>query len=75
VLITVAVKPRSRPPDRIRLRPDGVYEAAVSAVPSDGKANEAVRALLATHFQRPKTFIRLVRGARGKLKIFDIPDD
>ncbi len=45
---------------------------SVKAVPVEGKANEALRKILAKHFKTSPSCITLVRGTRSKEKVFDI---
>ncbi len=49
-----------------------VWKVRVSAVPVDGKANEAVIAMLAKEMGVAKSHVRLVRGASGRDKVFEI---
>lgn len=44
----------------------------VKASPQEGKANEAVIALLARHFKIPKSSIAIVSGLRSKNKVIEI---
>jgi len=43
----------------------------VQAPPNDGKANEAVRSLLADAFHVPKQSIRIQSGNKSRLKIIE----
>jgi uncharacterized protein (TIGR00251 family) len=50
----------------------------LKAPPVDGKANEALIAFLAGHFDVPKRAVTIVRGAKDRLKVVEIdgiPDD
>ena len=66
-----------------RDRVAGVEEAAdglrlkvtVTAVPEDGKANEAVVKLLARVWGLPKTALSIVAGATGRLKEVEVEGD
>jgi uncharacterized protein (TIGR00251 family) len=71
VRITVRVKPNSRA-EGITGNPDGSLTISVKAPPVAGAANEAVVSLLARFFQVPKSSIRLVRGGRSRLKVFEV---
>ncbi len=51
---------------------DDVYVVRVRAIREDGKANEAARELLATHFSVPKASVQLVRGHTATRKVFEI---
>lgn len=46
------------------------FQIRVTCPPEDGKANEAVRVLLAKHLRVAKTRLELVRGARSRDKTF-----
>lgn len=46
------------------------FQIRVTCPPEDGKANEAVRVLLAKHLRVGKTRLELIRGARSRDKVF-----
>ena len=50
----------------------GRFEAWVRAKPIDGRANEAVAALLARHVHVSPQRVRLVKGHSGRHKVFRI---
>lgn len=66
--ITLRVTPRAAK-NRI-VEEHGVLRVYVTAVPEGGKANEAVRKLLAKHIGVPKSSLALVRGAKSRDKAF-----
>ena len=49
------------------------YEARLTAVPIEGKANKALAKLLARHFKVAPSSIEIVGGAHAKHKIIEIP--
>lgn len=51
---------------------DGSFLVNVKEKPRDGKANYAVREILADHFNVPRSRIILIRGEKSKLKVFEI---
>ena len=51
---------------------EGEYRVWVTAVPERGKANEAVRELLALEFDVAKTLIRLTSGLTSSQKVFEV---
>lgn len=51
-----------------------VYKIWIKEPPEDGKANEAIIRLLSKHFGINRSHIRLVLGAKGKVKVFEIMD-
>ena len=71
VTIQVRVQPKAR---RTALEPtqEGALKAAVTEAPEDGKANEAVAALLAEAWRLPKSTIEVVRGAAARDKTLSI---
>ncbi|MCA0871248.1 DUF167 domain-containing protein [Seohaeicola saemankumensis] len=71
--ITVRVTPKAA---RASLtRSNGALRAAVTAVPENGKANAAVRVMLATALGVPPSRLRLLRGQTARDKVFTIHDD
>lgn len=67
----VVVKPNSRQ-ESVTLQSDGSLLVRVNAPPADGRANTRVIELLAKHFGRPKSAIRLAQGATAKRKVFEL---
>jgi uncharacterized protein len=71
VLLTIHVKPNSSK-EGIEKLPDGSLRISIKVPPVEGKANEAVVALLAKHFSVPKSEVRIVRGMKGRYKVVEI---
>ena len=71
--LRVKVKPNSRVEELAQLD-DGTYEARVKAPPVDGKANAALIALVAKHFDVRKAQVGIKSGASGRLKLIQIQD-
>ena len=71
--ISVVAHPSSRKP-RVEVDLFGSLHVYVAEPALEGKANEAVRAALAAHFDVAKSRVALVRGQRGKLKAFEVED-
>jgi uncharacterized protein len=69
--ITVQVKPNARK-EEVLIREDGVYIVKVSARPIEGRANERLIEVLASHFKKPKRAIEILVGTHGKNKIVEI---
>lgn len=63
------VTPRARRPG-LTLDEAGALRAAVTAPPEDGRANEAVRELLAKALGVAKTRLTLIRGQTARNKTF-----
>jgi hypothetical protein len=51
---------------------NGTYVAELKAPPVDGKANAELIALVARHFDVPKSAVTIKAGARGRLKLVSI---
>jgi uncharacterized protein (TIGR00251 family) len=51
---------------------DGSFKVRLTASPVDGKANEALVKLLATHFHISKSRVQIVRGFTGRKKVVEI---
>jgi len=55
------------------IKSDGArFKAYVTAPPENNKANKALVALIASHFNVKKSAIRIVRGEHSALKIVDV---
>ena len=65
------VKPGARQESVVRLG-EGEYRVSVKAPAREGKANEAVIALLAEYFDTKKSHIIIVRGVSSRKKWVDI---
>jgi len=71
--LRVRVKPGSRVDALVELE-DGSYEARVKALPVDGKANVALIALVAAHFDVRKAQVNIKSGASARIKLIQIVD-
>jgi uncharacterized protein len=69
--ITVRVQPRARR-EEIAGERDGVLVVRVTAPPVEGKANDAVRKLLAKRLGIAPGRVSVVRGAAGRDKLVEI---
>jgi uncharacterized protein len=69
--IWVTVKPHARIETVTRVA-EGEYRVSVHASPENGKANQAVIAILAGHFRVPKSSIKIVRGHSSRKKLISI---
>jgi len=70
-IIRVRVKPSARTASFVQLA-DGSYLASVRATPIEGKANRELLALIASHFECPKSAVSLKSGASGRTKLVRI---
>lgn len=71
-VIRAMVTPNSRKGPLVESLDDGTLRLYVRAPAVEGKANKAAVELLATHFDVPKSSVRLVSGATSRVKRFDI---
>jgi uncharacterized protein (TIGR00251 family) len=69
--IAVRVQPRSRR-DEIAGERDGALLVRVTAPPVEGKANDAVRKLLAKRLRLAPSRVSVVRGASARDKLVEI---
>lgn len=69
--IAVTVKPNAKKSEIVE---QGLkqYRASVRAAAQNGKANQELIDLLATHFAAPKSTIKIVHGHSARRKIIDI---
>lgn len=67
MIVDVRVIPRAKKTELAGTR-DGAILLRVAAPPVDGAANDAVIAFLASTLGIPRRNIRIVSGARGRLK-------
>lgn len=69
--IWVTVKPQAKN-EEVRKIAEGEYVALVRAPAREGKANEALIALLANHFAVAKSSVKIIRGQRSRKKLVEI---
>lgn len=67
----MTAKPKARQ-ESVEKISSGEYLVSVPAPARDGKANRAVRELLARHFSVPKTNVRIIRGQSSRKKLIEI---
>ena len=68
---SVTVKPGASQTKIIRIN-DHELTIFLRTKPHDGEANTALIKLLAQYFNVPKTSIRIIRGAKSRVKIIEI---
>jgi len=66
-VLSIKVKPGARR-SALTEQPDGQWLAEVAAQPVDGKANDALLALVAKHFGLRRSQVRLKSGAASRHK-------
>ncbi len=69
--LKVKVKPNARV-EALAALDDGTWLAQVKAAPVDGKANAALIALVARHFDVARAQVSIRSGAGGRLKLVDV---
>lgn len=69
--ISITVKPKARE-NKVELQGDGSYIIRVTALPTDGEANEAVIRELAGYFDVAKSTISIKSGHGSRRKIVEI---
>jgi len=67
----ITVKPGSSQEKIVEVSPDELV-VYLRAKPHDGEANTALIKLLSKHFGVPKTSIRVLRGAKSRIKTIEI---
>lgn len=68
--ITVKVIPQAKSNEVIER--NGQLVVRVTAAPTDGKANSAVRKLLAKHFKIPVSRLTILRGGASRQKVISV---
>lgn len=71
--LRIKVKPNART-EKLEEQPDGSWVAWVKAPPVDGKANEELTRMIASHFDLPRSKITIRSGAGGRMKLVDVED-
>lgn len=71
MIYNVRVQARSSREEMIR-NADGSLKAYLTVPPVEGKANEALRGLLAEEFCIAKSRVRIIRGESSKDKVVEI---
>ena len=69
--ISVSVIPLAHK-NSVEVCDDGTYKVRTTVAPEHGKANESVQKILATHFDVPKSSVRILYGATARIKIIEI---
>ncbi|MCI0438830.1 MAG: DUF167 domain-containing protein [Chloroflexi bacterium] len=70
-MLQVRVQPKSRR-DAVEIAEGGKLKVYVTAAPEDGRANDAVVALLAKRLGVSKSAISIVRGHRSRDKVLRV---
>lgn len=71
--LQVKVKPNARE-SSLKSQEDGSWLAQLKSPPVDGKANQELIGLIATHFSLRKSQVRIKTGTTGRFKLVEIDD-
>ena len=74
MVLQVKVIPRAKRSEVAGPMADGTLKVKVAAVPEDGKANEELCRILATHFKVPRSSVEVIAGQTNTRKIVRLPD-
>jgi len=69
--LSIKVKPNSKV-EKVEKLSDHSYSVSVRAPRKEGKANDAVIAILSDYFKIPKSHIILIKGATTQYKLIQI---
>lgn len=69
--ISVLAKANSKI-EKIEKLKEGEYKISVHEPAHDGRANLKIKKLLSDYLGIPKTSLKLVRGTKSKIKVFEI---
>lgn len=69
--ISVRVRPNSKN-DLVEKTGDAEFVVRVREKALEGRANQAAAGLLSAYFNIPKANIRIIKGLKSRIKIFDI---
>lgn len=69
--VSVTVKPNAKQAKIVKTG-DNQFSVWVTVPPKENKANEAVIEALAEYFNTAKSGVLLLRGGKGKNKVFEI---
>lgn len=72
-ILQVKVKPNARS-SLLVVQDDGTWLAQLAAPPVDGRANEALIALIAKHFGLRRVQVRIKTGSSARIKLVQIDD-
>jgi uncharacterized protein len=72
ITLRVKVTPRCSTSEIAGELADGTLKVRIAAPPEHGKANQALIALLATHFEVPRTSVTILSGHSASLKLVRI---
>ncbi len=70
--LTVRVQPGARDEGLAGMLADGTLKVKVKAPALEGRANQAVEALLAVRLRVRRSQVRVTRGATGRLKVIEV---
>lgn len=74
ITLTCRVKPNARKSEILGINKD-YLQVALQAPPVDGAANLALIKFLAKIFHLPSRDVLLLRGAKSRIKVVELPND
>ncbi|MGA2199357.1 MAG: DUF167 domain-containing protein [Nitrososphaerales archaeon] len=72
MLIRVRVTPNARVPSVTKVD-EAIFEVKVDAKAEGGRANKRLVEIMSEHLEVPKSRIVIVRGARSREKVLEVP--
>ncbi len=72
--IRVKVRPKSQKNEVGETLEDGTLKLQVKAPPEKGKANDAVVELLSSHYNVPKSAVKIISGHTSQIKLVRIDE-
>ncbi len=72
MILTIHAAPNAKKTEITGWLDDNTVKIKIAAPPREGKANEELVRFLAEYYKRPKSTIKLVRGATTRIKQVEI---
>ncbi|MFA6132125.1 MAG: DUF167 domain-containing protein [Patescibacteria group bacterium] len=72
MILTVHASPNAKKTEIVGWLDDNTVKIKIAAPPREGKANEELIRFLAEYYKKPKTAIKIVRGATTKIKQIEV---
>lgn len=72
MILTIYASPNAKKTEIIGWLDDNTVKIKIAAPPREGKANEELLCFLAEYYKKPKSLIKIIRGATTKIKQVEI---
>ncbi|MFH1089278.1 MAG: DUF167 domain-containing protein [Candidatus Uhrbacteria bacterium] len=72
MLLTIHATPNAKKTEITGWLDDNTVKIKIAAPPRDGKANQELIRFLAEHYKKPKSSIKIVRGAMTRIKQVEV---